>query len=109
MLTYAFDACGLPLLGAVTRQDIAHRLDVCPAPAARKEALRVVFQRAIADAQRDPAKTQAGALALCTDKRAFLRNVLRHANELAVDDNAPPNCSLITPSTAPPSTAPPKP
>ena len=51
MLTYAFDACGLPLLGAVTRQDIAHRLDVCPAPAARKEALRVVFQRAIADAR----------------------------------------------------------
>jgi len=101
MLTYAFDACGLPLLGVVSRQDIAHRLEVCPAPADRKEALRVVLQRAVADAERDPAKTRAGALALCADKRAFLRNVMRHANELTFDDNAPPNCTLISPPAAP--------
>jgi len=101
MLTYAFDACGLPLLGAVSRQDIVHRLDVCPASAERKDALRVILQKAIADAERDPAKTRAGALALCADKRAFLRNVMSHASELTFDDTKPPNCTLISPRTAP--------
>jgi len=101
MLTYAFDACGLPLLGAVSREDILRRLEVCPAPADRKNALRVVLQKAITDAQRDPAKTRTGALALCADKRAFLRNVMRHASELTFDDTAKPNCTLISPATAP--------
>jgi len=81
--------------------DILRRLEVCPAPADRKDALRVVLQKAVADAQRDPAKTRAGALALCADKRAFLRNVMSHASELTFDDTKPPNCTLISPGTAP--------
>ena len=102
MLTYAFDACGLPLLGSISRQDISHRLDVCPAPSARKEALRLILQRAIADAERDPEKTRAAALAVCADKRAFLRNVMQHANQLTFDENTAPNCTLITPPTETP-------
>lgn len=101
MLTYAFDACGLPLLGAVSRQDIVHRLDICPAPAERKSALRVVLKKAIADAERDPAKTRAAALSVCADKRAFLRSVMSHANELTFDDTKPPNCDLISPPSPP--------
>jgi len=101
MLTYAFDACGLPLLGATTRENIAHRIEVCPAAGERKDAFRIILQRAIATAQRDPEKVRAEALTLCPDKRAFLRNVMSHASELSFDDSKPPDCALISPPAAP--------
>ena len=46
MLTYSLDACGMPLIGAVARQDIAQRIEVCPNPESRKAKFRTVYQRA---------------------------------------------------------------
>jgi len=97
MLTYAFDACGLPLLGETARQDIGHRIEICPNTDARKKALRTLYRRALATAEQDPEKLRAGALRLCKDKRAFLSNVMSHSQQLRFDDSAPPDCSVISP------------
>jgi len=97
LLTYAFDACGLPLLGETARQDIGHRIEVCPNPDARKKALRAVYRRALATAEQDPEKLRASALSLCKDKRGFLSNVMSHSQQLRFDDSGPPDCSAISP------------
>ncbi len=97
MLTYSFDACGMPLLGSVARQDIAQRIEVCPNTEARQSAFRTVYQRAISDAEGDPVKTHVNALSLCPDKKAFLQKVMSHASELKFDDSVPPDCGLLEP------------
>jgi len=97
MLTYAFDACGLPLLGETARQDIGHRIEICPNTEARKTALRSLYRRALTAAERDAEKLRADALNVCKDKRAFLSNVMSHAQQLRFDDGAPPDCSAISP------------
>ncbi len=97
MLTYSFDACGMPLVGAVARQDIAQRIEVCPNPESRKAAFRTVYQRSISDAEGDPVKTHVNALSLCPDKKSFLQKVMSHANELKFDDSLPPDCGLLMP------------
>ncbi len=97
MLTYSFDACGMPLIGAVARQDMAQRIEVCPNPESRKAAFRTVYQRAISDAEGDPVKTHVNALSLCPDKKSFLQKVMNHANELKFDDSLPPDCGLLMP------------
>ncbi|HTZ77770.1 MAG TPA: hypothetical protein VMC10_07675 [Stellaceae bacterium] len=97
MLTYSFDACGMPLLGSVARQDISQRIEICPNTERRKSAFRTVYERAISDAENDPVKTHVNALALCPDKKAFLQKVMSHANELKFDDSKPPDCGLLEP------------
>jgi len=97
MLTYAFDACGLPLLGETARQDIGRRIEICPNTEARKSALRTLYQRALKSAQQDPDKLRASALNLCKDKRAFLSNVMSHSQQLRFDDSGPPDCNVISP------------
>ena len=107
MFTYAFDACGLPLIGERARQNIEQRIEVCPNPALRKDAFRTVYHRAIEVAQQDPEKTRASASRACPDKPEFLRRVMSHSSELTFDDSQPPDCSLI--SGSPPGAAPPNP
>ena len=97
MLTYAFDACGLPLLGETARQDIAHRVEICPNTEARKNVLRSLYKRTLATAERDSEKLRASAAALCKDKRAFLSNVMAHSQQLRFDDSQPPDCTLLSP------------
>ncbi|MGH7123582.1 MAG: hypothetical protein ACREFI_04365, partial [Stellaceae bacterium] len=53
MYTYAFDACGLPLIGERARQDIEQRIEICPNPPLRKDAFRTVYHRAMEVAQQD--------------------------------------------------------
>lgn len=105
MYTYAFDACGLPLVGERARQDIEQRIEICPNPALRKDAFRTVYHRAIEVAQQDPEKMRASASKACPDKREFLRRVMSHASELTFDENRPPDCSFLSP--APPGGPPP--
>jgi hypothetical protein len=102
--TYAFDACGLPLLGQTARQDIAHRIEICPNPPARKDAFRAVYRRAIEVADQDPEKTRASAARACPDQREFLRRVMSHAGELQFDSAQPVDCGLLSP--APPGAPP---
>lgn len=97
MITYVFDACGLPLLGATARDDIAQRIQQCPNDEARKAELNAIYQRAIASAERDLEATRAAARKLCADKRAFLSNVMAHADELRFDGSRPPDCRLLSP------------
>jgi len=97
MLTYSFDACGLPLLGSTARQDISQRIEACPNTERRKAAFRTVYQKAISDAEGDPVKTHVNALGLCPDKKAFLQKVMSHADELTFDDSKPPDCGLLEP------------
>jgi DNA-binding transcriptional regulator/RsmH inhibitor MraZ len=104
MYTYAFDACGLPLIGLRARQDIEQRIEVCPNPPLRKDAFRTVYHRAIEVAEQDPEKMRASASQACPDKREFLRRVMSHASELSFDDSQPQDCSLLSPS--PPDAAP---
>jgi DNA-binding transcriptional regulator/RsmH inhibitor MraZ len=101
MFTYAFDACGLPLLGEAARQDIGRRVEICPNSKLRKDAFRTVFQRAVSEAERDPARTRAGAAQACPDKREFLRRVMSHANELQFDSAQPTDCGLLSPAVTP--------
>src|SRR6266567_2948198 len=56
MYTYAFDACGLPLVGQTARKDIEDRVEACPNPPLRKDAFRTVYHRAIEVAEEDPEK-----------------------------------------------------
>jgi hypothetical protein len=107
MFTYAFDACGLPLIGERARQDIEQRIEVCPNPALRKDAFRTVYHRAIEVAEQDPEKMRASAGRACPDRPEFLRRVMSHASELAFDESRPPDCSLLSPP--PPGTPPPNP
>lgn len=104
MFTYAFDACGLPLIGERARQDIEQRIEVCPNPPLRKDAFRTVYHRAMEVAQQDPEKLRQSAGKACPDKHEFLRRVMSHASELAFDDNQPPDCSVL--SAPPPGAAP---
>lgn len=104
MYTYAFDACGLPLIGERARQDIEQRIEICPNPPLRKDAFRTVYHRAIEVAEQDPAKMRTSAGRACPDKHEFLRRVMSHSRELAFDDSQPPDCSLLSP--APPGAAP---
>ncbi len=104
MYTYAFDACGLPLIGERARQDIEQRVEICPNPPLRKDAFRTVYHRAMEVAQQDPEKLRQSASQACPDKHEFLRRVMSHAGELAFDDNRPPDCSLL--SGPPPGGAP---
>jgi hypothetical protein len=104
MYTYAFDACGLPLIGERARQDIEQRIEICPNPALRKDAFRTVYHRAIEVAAQDPAKMRASAGRACPDKHEFLRRVMSHSRELAFDDSQPPDCNLL--SLPPPGAAP---
>lgn len=106
MYTYAFDACGLPLIGERARQDIEQRIEICPNPPLRKDAFRTVYHRAIEVAQQDPEKMRQSASKACPDRREFLRRVMSHASELAFDDNQPPDCSLL--SGSPPAGAAPR-
>ena len=96
MYTYAFDACGLPLIGERARQDIEQRIEVCPNPPLRKDAFRTVYHRALEIAQQDPEKMRASAGKACPDKREFLRRVMSHASELAFDDSQPSDCGLLS-------------
>lgn len=98
MLTYSFDACGLPLLGQAAREDIVRRIQACPNPDARKAEFRGIYDRAIADAQRDLRKTLSEAQIVCPDRRVFLRNVMAHASELRFDPAQPPDCRLLSPA-----------
>jgi hypothetical protein len=98
MYTYAFDACGLPLIGQTARQDIEQRIEICPNPALRKEAFRTVYRRAIEVAEHDPEKMRVSAGRACPDKREFLRRVMSHAGELQFDDSRPPDCVLLSPA-----------
>ncbi|HLJ20237.1 MAG TPA: hypothetical protein VKU84_08565 [Stellaceae bacterium] len=107
MYTYAFDACGLPLIGERARQDIEQRVEICPNPPLRKDAFRTVYHRAIEVAQQDPEKMRQTAGKACPDKHEFLRRVMSHASELAFDDSRPPDCRLL--SLPPPGAAPPNP
>ena len=95
--TYAFDACGLPLIGETARQDIEQKIEVCPNPPLRKDAFRTVYHRAIEVAQENPEKMRASAGQACLDKREFLRRVMSHAGELQFDDTRPPDCGLLSP------------
>ena len=104
MFTYAFDACGLPLIGETARQDIEQKIEICPNPPLRKDAFRTVYHRALEVAAQNPEKTRASAGKACPDKRDFLRRVMSHAGELEFDDNRPPDCGLLNP---PPPGAPP--
>ena len=104
MYTYAFDACGLPLIGERARQDIEQRVEICPNPPLRKDAFRTVYHRAMEVAQQDPEKLRQSASQACPDKHEFLRRVMSHAGELSFDDNRPPDCSLL--SGPPPGAAP---
>jgi len=104
MYTYAFDACGLPLIGERARQDIEQRIEICPNPPLRKDEFRTVYHRAIEVAEQDPEKMRASAGKACPDKHEFLRRVMSHARELAFDDSQPPDCSLLSPP--PPGAAP---
>jgi hypothetical protein len=104
MYTYAFDACGLPLIGQTARQDIEQRIEACPNPPLRKDAFRTVYHRAIELAQEDPEKMRASAGRACPDKREFLRRVMSHAGELQFDDSQPLDCGLLSP--APPGAEP---
>jgi hypothetical protein len=97
LLTYAFDACGLPLIGETARQDIGRRIEACPNTDARKAELRTLYRRALAAAERDGEKLRASALAVCKDKRAFLSNVMAHSEQLRFDDSQPPDCGLLSP------------
>jgi hypothetical protein len=101
MFTYAFDACGLPLLGEAARQDIGRRVEICPNSALRKDAFRTVYQRAVSAAEKDPARTRASAAQACPDKREFLRRVMSHANELQFDSSQPTDCGLLSPALTP--------
>jgi DNA-binding transcriptional regulator/RsmH inhibitor MraZ len=101
MYTYAFDACGLPLLGEAARKDIGRRVEICPNSALRKEAFRTVFKSAISTAEKDPARTRASAAQACPDKREFLRRVMSHANELQFDSAQPTDCGLLSPTLTP--------
>ena len=103
MYTYAFDACGLPLIGETARQDIEQRIEICPNPPLRKDAFRTVYRRAIEVAEQDPEKTRASAGRACPDKREFLRRVMSHAGELQFDDNQPTDCGLLSPASPAPS------
>jgi hypothetical protein len=106
MYTYAFDACGLPLIGQAARQDIEQRIEVCPNPPLRKDAFRTVYHRAIEVAQEDPEKVRASAGRACPDKREFLRRVMSHAGDLQFDSTRPTECSLLSPpGTAPANSA----
>jgi len=107
MYTYAFDACGLPLIGERARQDIEQRVEICPNPPLRKDAFRTVYHRAIEVAQQDPEKLRQNASRACPDKHEFLRRVMSHAGELAFDESQPPDCGLL--SGPPPGAAPPNP
>jgi hypothetical protein len=104
MFTYAFDACGLPLIGETARQDIEQKIEICPNPPLRKDTFRTVYHRAIEVAAQNPEKMRASAGKACPDKRDFLRRVMSHAGELEFDDNRPPDCGLLNP---PPPGAPP--
>jgi hypothetical protein len=104
MYTYAFDACGLPLIGQTARQDIEQRIEACPNPPLRKDAFRTVYHRAIEFAQEDPEKMRSSAGRACPDKRDFLRRVMSHAGELQFDDSHPLDCGLLSP--APPGAEP---
>ncbi len=104
MYTYAFDACGLPLIGERARQDIEQRIEICPNPPLRKDAFRTVYHRAIEVAEQDPEKMRASAGKACPDKHEFLRRVMSHASELTFDDSQPPDCRLL--SGPPPGAAP---
>ena len=97
--TYAFDACGLPLIGQTARQDIEQRIEICPNPPLRKDAFRTVYHRAIETAEENPEKMRATAGQACPDKREFLRRVMSHADELQFDDNRPPDCGLLSPAS----------
>jgi len=105
MYTYAFDACGLPLVGQTARKDIEERIEVCPNPPLRKDAFRTVYHRAIGVAEEDPEKMRASASRACPDKRDFLRRVMSHAGELQFDPSQPLECGLLSPAHpgAPPS------
>ena len=104
MYTYAFDACGLPLIGERARQDIEQRIEICPNPPLRKDAFRTVYHRAMEVAQQDADKLRASAGHACPDKHEFLRRVMSHASELTFDESKPPDCSVLSP---PPPGAPP--
>jgi hypothetical protein len=108
MYTYAFDACGLPLVGQTARKDIEDRIEACPNPPLRKDAFRTVYHRAIEVAQEDPEKMRASASRACPDKREFLRKVMSHAGELQFDPSQPLECGLLSPVPAgtPPPTNP---
>lgn len=108
MYTYAFDACGLPLIGERARQDIEQRIEICPNPPLRKDAFRTVYHRAIEAAEQDPEKMRQSASKACPDRHEFLRRVMSHASELAFDDNRPTDCSLLS-GGPPPGAAPPNP
>jgi hypothetical protein len=98
MYTYAFDACGLPLVGQTARKDIEERVEACPNPPLRKEAFRTVYHRAIEVAEEDPEKMRASASRACPDKREFLRRVMSHAGELQFDPSQPLECGLLSPA-----------
>jgi hypothetical protein len=104
MYTYAFDACGLPLIGETARRDIEQKIEICPNPPLRKDAFRTVYRRAIEVAEQNPEKLRASAGQACRDRREFLRRVMSHAEELQFDDNRPPDCGILSP--APPGAAP---
>ena len=104
MFTYAFDACGLPLIGEAARKDIEQRIEICPNPPLRKDAFRTVYHRAIEVAEQDPDKMRASDGRACPDRREFLRRVMSHAGELTFDDARPTDCGLLSP--APPGPAP---
>jgi len=97
MYTYAFDACGLPLVGQTARKDIEERIEACPNPPLRKDAFRTVYHRAIEVAEEDPEKMRASASRACPDKREFLRRVMSHAGELQFDPTQPLECGLLSP------------
>jgi len=105
MYTYAFDACGLPLVVQTARKDIEERVEACPNPPLRKDAFRTVYHRAIEVAEEDPEKMRASASRACPDKRDFLRSVMSHAGELQFDTSQPLECGLLSPAHpgAPPS------
>ena len=103
--TYAFDACGLPLIGERARQDIEQRIEICPNSPLRKDAFRTVYHRAIDAAEQDPEKMRQSAGKACPDRHEFLRRVMSHSGELAFDDNRPPDCSLLS-GGPPPGTLP---
>jgi hypothetical protein len=101
--TYAFDACGLPLIGQTARQDIEQKIEICPNPPLRKDAFRTVYRRAIEVAEQNPDKMRASAGQACPDKREFLRRVMSHAGELQFDDSRPADCGIL--SSPPPGAA----
>ncbi len=98
MYTYAFDACGLPLVGQTARKDIEERIEACPNPPLRRDAFRTVYHRAIEVAEEDPEKMRASASRACPDRREFLRRVMSHAGELQFDPSQPLECGLLGPA-----------